>query len=251
VLRISKRPEPVNLVHCSSCDRHEPFCYSCRHRPTPKNTSRGNPRCAVGPKTPTIGAHYSASAASRSLPGGAGWSESSSTEPEASSPPRISRLLQPSLVLGFPLGRVYICGMSCPSSHSSVPLTVGRQRRREVPGPPRGKLGCRRCFRCSPPFGCGRREPGVLPDAPHAPVESIRVEVSRTVMNRSPELGFLLRSCFLVGGALLGAINGEILLRVFVVDPSSCSTVLCGVWPLVWLGASLVALCRECHVCRH
>jgi hypothetical protein len=53
VLRISKRPEPVNLVHCSSCNRHEPFCYSRRHRPTPKNTSRGNPGCAVEPKTPT------------------------------------------------------------------------------------------------------------------------------------------------------------------------------------------------------
>jgi hypothetical protein len=54
VLRTSKRPEPVNLVHCPSCDRHEPFCYSCRHRPTPKNTLRGNPGCAVGPKTPTV-----------------------------------------------------------------------------------------------------------------------------------------------------------------------------------------------------
>jgi hypothetical protein len=53
VLRTSKRPEPANLVHCSSCDRHEPFCYSRRHRPTPKNTLRGNPGCAVGPKTPT------------------------------------------------------------------------------------------------------------------------------------------------------------------------------------------------------
>jgi hypothetical protein len=53
VLRISKRPEPVNLVYCSSCNRHEPFCYSCRHRPTPKITLRGNPGCAVGPKTPT------------------------------------------------------------------------------------------------------------------------------------------------------------------------------------------------------
>jgi hypothetical protein len=50
VLRISKRPEPANLVHCPSCDRHEPFCYSRRHRPTPKNTLRGNPGCAVGPK---------------------------------------------------------------------------------------------------------------------------------------------------------------------------------------------------------
>jgi hypothetical protein len=38
VLRISKRPEPVNLVHCPSCIWHEPFCYSRRHRPTPKNT---------------------------------------------------------------------------------------------------------------------------------------------------------------------------------------------------------------------
>jgi hypothetical protein len=54
VLRISKRPEPVNLVHCPPCDRHEPFCYSRRHRPTPKNTLRGNPGCAVGPKTPTV-----------------------------------------------------------------------------------------------------------------------------------------------------------------------------------------------------
>jgi hypothetical protein len=53
VLRISKRPEPVNAVHCSSCIRHEPFSYSRRHRPTPKNTLRGNPGCAVGPKTPT------------------------------------------------------------------------------------------------------------------------------------------------------------------------------------------------------
>jgi hypothetical protein len=53
VLRISKRPEPVNIVHCSSCIRHEPFSYSRRHCPTPKNTLRGNPGCAVGPKTPT------------------------------------------------------------------------------------------------------------------------------------------------------------------------------------------------------
>jgi hypothetical protein len=53
VLRTSKRPEPENLVHCPSCDRHEPFCYSRRHRPTPKSTLRGNPGCAVGPKTPT------------------------------------------------------------------------------------------------------------------------------------------------------------------------------------------------------
>ena len=54
VLRTSKRPEPANLVHCPSCDRHEPFCYSRQHRPTPKNTLRGNPGCAVGPKTPTL-----------------------------------------------------------------------------------------------------------------------------------------------------------------------------------------------------
>jgi hypothetical protein len=53
VLRISKRPEPVNIVHCPSCNWHEPFCYSRRRRPTPKNTLRGNPGCAVGPKTPT------------------------------------------------------------------------------------------------------------------------------------------------------------------------------------------------------
>jgi hypothetical protein len=53
VLRISKRPEPANTVHCFSCIWHEPFCYSCRHRPTSKNTLRGNPGCAVGPKTPT------------------------------------------------------------------------------------------------------------------------------------------------------------------------------------------------------
>jgi hypothetical protein len=56
VLRISKRPEPVNIVYCPSCLWHEPFCYSRRHHPTPKNTSRGNPGCAVGPKTPTAGA---------------------------------------------------------------------------------------------------------------------------------------------------------------------------------------------------
>jgi hypothetical protein len=53
VLRISKRPEQVNTIHCPSCIWHEPFCYSRRHRSTPKNTSRGNPGCAVGPKTPT------------------------------------------------------------------------------------------------------------------------------------------------------------------------------------------------------
>jgi hypothetical protein len=60
VLRISKRPEPVNIVHCPSCIWHEPFCYSRRHRPTPKNTLRGNPGCAVGPKTPTVAAHRTA-----------------------------------------------------------------------------------------------------------------------------------------------------------------------------------------------
>jgi hypothetical protein len=53
VLRISKRPEPVNIVSCLSCIWHKPFCYSRRHHPTPKNTLRGNPGCAVGPKTPT------------------------------------------------------------------------------------------------------------------------------------------------------------------------------------------------------
>jgi hypothetical protein len=55
VLRISKRPKPVNTVHCSSCIRHEPFSYSRRQCPTPKNTLRGNPGCAVRPKTPTLG----------------------------------------------------------------------------------------------------------------------------------------------------------------------------------------------------
>jgi hypothetical protein len=59
VLRISKRPEPVNTVHCSLCIRHEPFSYSRRHRPTPKNTLRGNPGCAVGPKTLTPALCYS------------------------------------------------------------------------------------------------------------------------------------------------------------------------------------------------
>jgi hypothetical protein len=54
VLHISKRPKPVNIVHYPSCIWHELFCYSRRHRPTPKNTSRGNPGCAVGPKTPTV-----------------------------------------------------------------------------------------------------------------------------------------------------------------------------------------------------
>jgi hypothetical protein len=63
VLHISKRPKPVNLVHCPSCNRHEPFCYSCRHRPTPKNTSRGNPGCAVGPQTPTDTSCFCASLA--------------------------------------------------------------------------------------------------------------------------------------------------------------------------------------------
>jgi hypothetical protein len=69
VLRISKRPEPVNLVHRPSCNWHEPFCYSRRHRPTPKNTLRGNPGCVVGPKTPTgvpvhsVGRQYARAAA--------------------------------------------------------------------------------------------------------------------------------------------------------------------------------------------
>jgi hypothetical protein len=56
VLRIPQRPKPVNIVHCPSCIWHEPFGYSRRHRPTSKIPSRGNPGCAVGPKTPTAGA---------------------------------------------------------------------------------------------------------------------------------------------------------------------------------------------------
>jgi hypothetical protein len=100
------------------------------------------------------------------------------------------------------------------------PLTlIGRTRVRH-----RGKLGCRRGFSCSSPFGYGRKEPGVHHDAPHAPVASIRVEASQSVMNRSPELGFPSWSCSLIGGAPLGAINGENFLRAFTVDPSSCST---------------------------
>jgi hypothetical protein len=63
VLRVSKRPEPVNIVHCPSCIWHEPFCYSHRHRPTPKNTLRGIPGCAVGPKTPTPSAQPEAPSA--------------------------------------------------------------------------------------------------------------------------------------------------------------------------------------------
>jgi hypothetical protein len=69
VLHISKRPEPVNIVHCPSCNWHEPFCYSRRHRPTPKNTLRGNPGCAVGPKTPTRAARRTVSIITYTLPG--------------------------------------------------------------------------------------------------------------------------------------------------------------------------------------
>ena len=50
MLRISKRPEPVNIVHCPSCNWHEPFCYSRRHRPTPKNTLRATPGVRSDPK---------------------------------------------------------------------------------------------------------------------------------------------------------------------------------------------------------
>jgi hypothetical protein len=50
VLRISKRPEPVNIVSCLSCVWHEPFCYSRRHHPTPKNTSRGTLGVRSDPK---------------------------------------------------------------------------------------------------------------------------------------------------------------------------------------------------------
>jgi hypothetical protein len=70
VLRISKRPEPVNMVYCPSCIWHEPFWYSRRHRPTPKNTLRGNHGCAVGPKTPT--ARTKETGADRSAPPGRG-----------------------------------------------------------------------------------------------------------------------------------------------------------------------------------
>jgi hypothetical protein len=63
VLRVSKQPEPVNIIHCPSCIWHEPFCYSHRHRPTPKNTLRGIPGCAVGPKTLTPSAQPEAPSA--------------------------------------------------------------------------------------------------------------------------------------------------------------------------------------------
>jgi hypothetical protein len=49
-------PNLYKIVYCLSCIRHEPSSYSQLHRPTPKNTSRGNPRCTVGPKTPIAGA---------------------------------------------------------------------------------------------------------------------------------------------------------------------------------------------------
>jgi hypothetical protein len=50
VLRISKQPEPVNIVHCSSCIWHEPFCYSRRHRPTPKTPRGATPGVRSDPK---------------------------------------------------------------------------------------------------------------------------------------------------------------------------------------------------------
>jgi hypothetical protein len=50
VLRISKRPEPVNIVHCSSCIGHEPFSYSRRHRPTPKTPLGATPGVRSDPK---------------------------------------------------------------------------------------------------------------------------------------------------------------------------------------------------------
>ena len=50
VLRITKRPEPVNLVHRLSCDRHEPFCYSCRYLPTPKTPRGATPGVRSDPK---------------------------------------------------------------------------------------------------------------------------------------------------------------------------------------------------------
>jgi hypothetical protein len=43
VLRISKRPEPVNIIHRPSCIWHEPFCYSRRHRLLLKHLE-GQPR---------------------------------------------------------------------------------------------------------------------------------------------------------------------------------------------------------------
>jgi hypothetical protein len=50
VLRISKRPEPVNTVYCPSCIWHEPFCYSRRHRPTPKTPRGAIPGVPSDPK---------------------------------------------------------------------------------------------------------------------------------------------------------------------------------------------------------
>src|SRR5688572_29580917 len=50
VLHISKRPEPVKTVHCPSCIWHEPFCYSQRHRPTPKTPRGATPGVRSDPK---------------------------------------------------------------------------------------------------------------------------------------------------------------------------------------------------------
>jgi hypothetical protein len=52
-------PNLYIIVHSFSCALHEPSSYSRQHRPTPKNTLRGNPGCAVGPKTPTARASSS------------------------------------------------------------------------------------------------------------------------------------------------------------------------------------------------
>jgi hypothetical protein len=49
-------PNLYIIVHSFSCALHEPSSYSRQHHPTPKNTLRGNPGCAVGPKTLTAGA---------------------------------------------------------------------------------------------------------------------------------------------------------------------------------------------------
>jgi hypothetical protein len=50
VLRVSNRPEPVNIVHRPLCIWHEPFCYSRRHRPTPKTPRGATPGVRSDPK---------------------------------------------------------------------------------------------------------------------------------------------------------------------------------------------------------
>jgi hypothetical protein len=54
VLASLSGPNMYIIVHSFSCAQHEPSSYSRQHRPTPENTLRGNPGCAVGPKTPTV-----------------------------------------------------------------------------------------------------------------------------------------------------------------------------------------------------